>query len=310
MHAHEVDTDPALVRRLLREQFPRWAELPIEPVLPMGTDNALYRLGSNLVVRLPRTERTMATLEKERTWLPKLAPHLPLAVPTPVAGGTATAGYPFTWAVYSWLAGENATPDRIRDQVRFADDLVRFIRALQRIDASSGPAPGDHNAFRGVPLARRDQAVRAAIASLGGTIDGTEVAAAWEAALHAPEWQRSPVWIHGDLDSRNLLIDRGRLAAVIDFGCLGVGDPACDVMVAWKLLSADARDAFRAALSVDEASWARARGWALSQALIALAYYTMETNSTLVVEARRWLAEVLADDSQPRIARCRASPTT
>jgi aminoglycoside phosphotransferase (APT) family kinase protein len=146
-----------------------------------------------------------------------------------------------------------------------------------------------------VPLATRDESTRAAIASLGGAINGGAVTAVWEAALRAPEWERPPVWIHGDLDSRNLLVTEGRLSAVIDFGCLGVGDPACDVMVAWKVLSADTRDSFRTALSVDEATWARGRGWALSQALIALPYYTLETNPVLVREAQRWMAEVLAD---------------
>ena len=175
-----------------------------------------------------------------------------------------------------------------------ASDLAEFVAALQRIDATDGPRPGAHNSFRGVPLATRDEPTRAAIApwatrSTGG---GT---AAWEAALGAPEWHRAPVWIHGDLDPRNVLVAHGRLSAVIDFGCLGVGDPACDVMVAWKLFTAHTRDVFRAALAVDDATWARARGWALSQALIALGYYTLETNRVLVLEARRWLVEVLAD---------------
>ena len=141
----------------------------------------------------------------------------------------------------------------------------------------------------------RDAATRAAIVALRGTIDVGAVTAAWESALRSPEWEHPPVWIHGDLDSRNLLVEEGRLTAVIDWGGLGVGDPACDVMVAWKTLSADTRDTFRAALSVDESTWARARGWALSQSLGALSYYTLETNPVLVLEAQRWLAEVLTD---------------
>jgi aminoglycoside phosphotransferase (APT) family kinase protein len=170
---------------------------------------------------------------------------------------------------------------------------------LQRVDATGGPPPGRHNAFRGVSLAARDDSTRAAIASLGETIDAGTVTAAWDAALQAPEWERPVVWIHGDLDSRNMLVERGRLTAVIDFGCLGVGDPACDVMVAWKVFSADARERFRTELSVDDATWARGRGWALSQALNALSYYTLETNPVLVVEADRWLAEVLVDTQPP-----------
>jgi aminoglycoside phosphotransferase (APT) family kinase protein len=294
MHADEVDTDAALVGRLLAEQFPHWADLPIEPVRPFGTDNALYRLGDDMVVRLPRRERTSGTLEKERLWLPRLAPLLPLAVPVPLAEGLPAEGYPFPWSVYGWLTGENATIERITDRSQLATDLAQFVAALQRIDPTGGPAPGEHNFFRGVPLGMRDEGTRAAIASLSGRIDAGAVTVAWDEALQAPEWERPPVWIHGDLDARNLLVEEGRLSGVIDWGGLGVGDPACDVMIAWKVLSADTRDSFRTALSVDEATWARSRGWALSQALIALSYYTLETNPVLVREAHRWLAEVLA----------------
>jgi aminoglycoside phosphotransferase (APT) family kinase protein len=297
MHEDEVEIDAALVGRLLARQFPRWAGLALEPLRPFGTDNALYRLGDEMVVRLPRRERTSRTLEKERRWLPRLAPLLPLAVPVPLAEGMPAEGYPFTWSVYSWLKGENATSGRITDLGQLAADLAQFVAALQRIDPSGGPSPGEHNFFRGVPLAERDAATRAAIASLEGKIDADQVAPAWEGALRAPEWNRPPVWIHGDLDARNLLVENGWLSAVIDFGGLGVGDPACDVMVAWKVLSPDTRDGFRATLSVDEATWARSRGWALSQAVIALAYYTEETNPVLVREAQRWLVEVLADQA-------------
>jgi aminoglycoside phosphotransferase (APT) family kinase protein len=295
MHADEVDTDVALVRRLVAGQLPQWAALPIEPVSSAGTDNALYRLGDDMVLRLPRRERTSATLEKERRWLPRLAPFLPLAVPAPLAEGMPAAGYPFKWSVYRWLEGENATVQRVADLSRTATDLAQFIAALQQIDPTGGPSPGAHNFFRGEPLAARDAATRTAIVSLRAAIDLGAVTAAWEAALRSSEWEQPPVWIHGDLDSRNLLVQEGRLSAVIDWGGLGVGDPACDVMVAWKVLSVDTRDSFRAALSVDESTWARARGWALSQALVALSYYTLETNAGLVREAQRWLAEVLAD---------------
>ena len=295
MHADEIHTDVSLVGRLLATQFPQWAGLPIEPVPSAGTDNALYRLGDDMVVRLPRRERPSGTLEKERQWLPILAPLLPLAVPVPLADGMPADGYPFDWSVYRWLEGEDATTVRVTDPSQFAIDLAQFVAALQQIDPAGGPSPGEHNVFRGVPLATRDAGTRGAIGSLRGAIDVGAVTAAWESALRSPEWEHPPVWIHGDLDSRNLLVEDGRLGAVIDWGCLSVGDPACDVMVAWKVLSADTRDLFRTALSVDESTWARARGWALSQALVALSYYTLETNPVLVLEARRWMAEVLAD---------------
>lgn len=258
-------------------------------------DNAIYRLGNDMAVRLPRIHWATGQVEKEHRWLPRLATLLPLAIPIPLAKGKPAEGYPWDWSVCRWLEGENATLERIADLGQAATDLAQFVAALQRVDLTDGPPPGEHNSFRGVPLATRDESTRAAITSLAGTIDLGAVTAAWETALRAPEWERAPVWIHGDLDSRNLLVEQGRLSAVIDFGCLGVGDPACDVMVAWKILSADTRDIFRAELSVDEATWARGRGWALSQALMALSYYTLETNPVLVREAHQWMAEVLAD---------------
>jgi aminoglycoside phosphotransferase (APT) family kinase protein len=295
MHADEVATDPSLVRRLLESQFPKWAELPIEIVDSWGTDNALYRLGGDLVARLPRTPRTEEALAKESTWLPRLAPLLPLAVPTRVAEGTPGEGYPFEWSLYRWLPGEDATRGVLIDTLATARQLAAFVAALQAIDPAGGPAPGDHNVFRGEPLAERDEQTRAAIDALRDAIDVDAVTATWESALEAHEWEGAPVWIHGDLDARNLLVEEGRLTAVIDWGCLGVGDPACDVMVGWKVLTAESRTVFLDALPVDESTQARARGWAVSQAVRALSYYTLETNPALVHESRRWLAEVLAD---------------
>jgi aminoglycoside phosphotransferase (APT) family kinase protein len=296
MHADEVETDVALVRHLLADQFPRWAALSIDAVPSWGTDNALYRLGDEMVVRLPRLERSVLALRKERTWLPKLAPRLPLRVPVPLAVGVPADGYPFEWSVYSWLDGVDATTGTLVDDAHVAEALERFLVALQRIDATDGPAPGEHNVHRGEPLRRRDRRTRQSIDALRGSMDADAVTAAWEAALTAPDWSGRPLWIHGDLDARNLLVENGRLSGVIDWGCLGVGDPACDVTVAWKVLSPEARAAFRDALSVDDATWARARGWVLSQAVNALSYYTIETNPALVVEARRWLREVLVSD--------------
>jgi aminoglycoside phosphotransferase (APT) family kinase protein len=294
MHADELDVGVGLVRRLLAEQFPEWEGLPLEPVLPLGTDNANFRLGDELLVRLPRRPGTSVTLEKERRWLPRLAPHLPLPVPVPLAEGGAADGYPFAWSVYRWLPGETATVAPIADPLQLAHDLAELIAALWRIDPSDGPAPGEHNFFRGEPLAARDEAMRVGVAALAGEVDVNAVTAAWDDALAAPEWQRAPVWIHGDLDARNLLVQDGRLSAVIDWGSAGVGDPACDVMVAWKLLPPDARGVFRAALDIDDPTWRRGRGWALSQAIGALAYYTEETNAVLVLEARRWLSALFA----------------
>jgi aminoglycoside phosphotransferase (APT) family kinase protein len=220
-----------------------------------------------------------------------LAPHLPLAIPEPIALGEPAEGYPCQWLICRWLDGENATLERIADPSLAATDLARFISALQAIDPTGGPAPDG----RGGPLAPRDEWTRDSIAALADEIDVDLVTAAWEAALQAPGWSAPPVWIHGDLDARNMLVQHGRLSGVLDFATMAVGDPASDVMVAWKMLPAEHRDTFRAALAVDDATWARARGWVLSQALMILSYYTMETNPTLVVEGRRWMREVLAD---------------
>ncbi len=291
------ELDPALLRRLLATQFPAWANLSLELVQPSGTDNLLYRLGDDKVMRFPRSIGTSQTLKKEREWLTRLAPQLPLAIPIPLASGVPGEGYPYEWAVYSWLPGENLVETLLSDQDQLALDMARFITALQRIDPQNGPAPGEHNFFRGVPLTQRDAATRKAIEALVPQIDVNAVNALWEAALLAPRWSGPPVWIHGDLDARNLLAQNSRLSAVIDFGGLGIGDPACDMMVAWKILHADARQIFKNALSVDEATWVRAQGWVLSQALMILSYYTMETNPLLLSEARRWMDELFADDT-------------
>lgn len=294
MHANEVTTSAALVRRLLTDQFPVWAALLVTPVRSAGTDNALYRLGDDMVVRLPRVPSAVGQVEKEQRWLPLLAPSLPLTIPAPLAAGQPGHGYPWPWSVYGWLPGEHATVERLTDPVLAATALAAFITALRQIDVTSGPTPGAHNAFRGVPLARRDTRTRAAIAACGGLVDTRAVTASWEAALRSPAWDGPPVWLHGDLHAGNLLALDGRLSAVIDFGCLGVGDPACDLMVAWNFLTATCRPTFRAALGVDDAMWARGHGWALSMALIALPYY-QTSNPVLARMSRDTIAEVLSD---------------
>jgi aminoglycoside phosphotransferase (APT) family kinase protein len=294
MHIDEVETNPSLVRRLLDAQFPQWAGLAIEPVISAGTDNALYRLGDDMVVRLPRIHWAVGQVDKEQRWLPRLAPLLPLAIPIPLARGEPGGGYPWPWSVYRWLGGENATREHIADPRRAATDLAHFISALQRIDVTGGPPPGPNNAARGEPLAVRDAQTRSAIAALSGAIDAGAATAVWDAALRAPSWPGPPLWVHGDLQSGNLLAVGGRLSAVIDFGCLGVGDPACDVMAAWTYLSAATRPAFRAALRTDDATWARGRGWALTVGLIALPYYR-KSNPVLAGIARRAIDEALAD---------------
>lgn len=289
MHADEVPTSALLVRRLLAAQFPDWATLPITPVSSSGTDNALYRLGGDKVVRLPRIGWAAADVAKEQAWLPGLASQLPLAVPTPLALGAPGEGYPWPWSVYNWLEGKNPQLDTLEHPQRFTTDLAGFINALHKVETAGGPPAG-----RGVPLAERDEATRQALAALTGRVDVGAAAAAWDAALNAPPWRGAPVWVHGDLQAGNLLVKDGRLSAVIDFGGLGVGDPACDTIVAWNFLSAGLRAVFKQALALDEATWARGRGWALSVALIALPYY-WDSNPYLADTARHAIREVLTE---------------
>ena len=202
--------------------------------------------------------------------MPVLAPLLPLPIPVPLAQGRPGEGYPWSWSVCRWLEGDTATAGRIADLPEFAARLARFLAALQRLDTAGGPPPGPHNFFRGGPLTVYDAETRQTIAALGGEVDAAAATSVWEAALGA-SWHGSPVWLHGDVAAGNLLVDNGRLSAVIDFGCAGVGDPACDLVVAWTLLTGESREAFRATLALDDDSWARGRGWALWKALITLA---------------------------------------
>jgi aminoglycoside phosphotransferase (APT) family kinase protein len=290
MHEDEIDTDEALVRRLVAAQFPQWAELPVEALPLGGTDNAIYRLGDELAVRLPRRgDWAAGSLDKEFEWLPKLAPLLPQPVPGPVARGVPGEGYPHEWSVFTWLEGDDSTVAPL-DLRRAAVDLAELLGSMWRIDPAGAPRPGG----RGGSLRPRDEWVRAGIAALGDLIDATAVTAAWERALAAPEWDRAPVWVHGDLDARNLLVRDGRIIGVLDWNLVCAGDPACDVKLAWAVLDAETRTIFRDLLEIDDATWARARGWAVSQAVIALPYY-LDTYPVIVEQAWRWLAEALSD---------------
>jgi aminoglycoside phosphotransferase (APT) family kinase protein len=284
--------DAALVRRLLAGQFPGWAGLPVAAVASAGTDNALFRVGEAMCARLPRVDWAPPQVEKEQRWLPRLAPHLPLAIPTPLAQGGPAAGYPWPWSVYDWLPGAPPEPAWLAGSVDAAEALAGFLAALQRIDAVGGPRPGAHNFGRGVRLAHRDGATRAALAELAGEIDVAAGLAAWDAALAAPPWRGPGRWLHGDLHPGNLLAANGRLTAVIDFGGLAVGDPACDGLAAWTCFAGEARRAFQAGLDLDDAGWTRARAWTVSVGATALASYRA-TNRPLASAARRWLLAAL-----------------
>jgi len=284
--------DAALVRRLISTQFPRWRDLAVTPVAVDGWDNRTYRLGRTMTVRLPTAAGYVPAVEKERRWLPVLAGHLPLPVPVEVGAGRPGAGYPYPWSVRTWLDGVTASRATVDDLPGLAITLAGFLRALQRIDASGGPAAGEHSFYRGAALAFYDDETQRSLRAVRGRIDVRQAAAVWSRAL-AGGWFGPPVWFHGDVAAGNLLVRGGRLAAVIDFGTCGVGDPACDLVIAWTLLDGDARTAFREAMEQDAGTWARARGWALWKALITLAAPT--TPAADAVVAQHVIGQVLAE---------------
>ena len=286
----EIDSN--LVRRLVAGQFPQWAHLPVRAVASQGWDNRTFRLGETMSVRLPSHRRYVAAVEKEHAWLPRLAPHLPLPIPAPLAIGAPSEDYPWPWAVNRWLEGETAASVRIDSRQQFAADLAAFLTALQRIEASDGPPTGPHSFWRGGPLATYDDETRRSIAALGDRIDGAAATEVWDGAL-AATWTGLPVWLHGDVAPGNLLVRDGRLSAVIDFGQACVGDPACDLAIAWTFFAGESRAAFRAGLPLDAATWARGRGWSLWKALIIFA--GLSSNPTGADECQRIIGDVIAD---------------
>ncbi|CAM5659163.1 phosphotransferase [Streptomyces avidinii] len=291
MHADEPDIDVPLVTRLIAGQFPRWAELPVERVESGGTSNAMYRLGADMVVRLPRTPGSAADVRTEQVWLRRLAPVLPVAVPVPAGTGRPAEGYPWPWSVYGWLPGASPVIGAIPEPELLAADLAEFVTALHRADPVDAPP-----AYRSESLAARDAETRATIAELAASagLDAGAATALWDEALRAPQGDGPPVWIHADLQPGNVLLADGRLSAVIDFGCAGLGDPAVDLIAAWYVIPAAARSAFRSAVGADDAAWTRGRGWALSIALPELSYYR-ESNPAMASTARHVIAQLLAD---------------
>ena len=297
MHADNLHITYDLVRGLIADQFPQWSSLSLTRFPSAGTDNAIYRLGSDLCLRLPRRMASAHLVKKEVRWLPRLQ-NLPLRVPRPQGRGQSGSGYPANWGFFDWIEGVPATMEGINQPCNAATALGQFITALQKVNIADAPLSGDANHHRGVPLIQRDALTRRAIHGLRHVFDHTALIVAWEATLSAPPWTGPPVWLHGDLQAGNLLAQDGVLTAVIDFGLMGAGDPACDLLTAWWYLPAKARPAFRAAVGVDQATWNRGRGWALSTAVIALDYY-IDTNPTLAATTRRALDQILADPAGP-----------
>jgi aminoglycoside phosphotransferase (APT) family kinase protein len=286
----------AQVRRLVSSQFPQWSDLRIEPVAKGGWDNWTFHLGDDKLVRLPSAAEYAQAVEKEHRWLPALAPRLPVPIPTPLANGAPSPDYPHPWSVYRWIEGRPATSGLIADPIGFATGLVEFLSALQAVDPSEGPRPGIHNWFRGGTLRTFDAMTQRALHDLRGHLDVDRTAEVWADALSAP-WDGVDRWFHGDVAEGNLLLDdAGNLTAVIDFGTCGVGDPACDLAVAWTVLTADGRQALRDGLVVDGPTWARGRGWALWKT-VATCWHTFENPADLddFDQAERVLGAILDD---------------
>jgi aminoglycoside phosphotransferase (APT) family kinase protein len=290
-----VQIDEPLVRGLLQAQLPKWADLPLSAVVSSGTDNAIFRLGRDMVVRLPKVEWAIGQAAREHRWLSSLAADLPLQIPSPLVLGSPGGRYPWQWSVHSWIDGFTATRDGL-DQFEAADRLAHFVSATRAINAEDGPPSGAANSQRGVPLAERDAHVRRALKQLKCEPNVQAASAVWDDALCAAPWSDKPAWLHGDLQPSNLIINDSQLNAVIDFGLMGIGDPACDLMAAWTCFRGAIRQRFIAAVGADDDALRRGRGWAVSTAVVALASYA-ETNAAMAAQSRATLVEVCSHGS-------------
>lgn len=262
-----IEINLSLVIKLIKQQFPQWSHLAISPVDQGGIDNRTFRLGNELLIRLPSAEVYAAQVEKEQQWLPILAPHLSTTIPTPVAQGSPSKDYPWSWSIYRWIRGESANLVELNplDQHGIAKQLANFLKELHQISIQNAPPAGAHNYYRGAHPCVYDKETRLSISTLSSdrADKATDI---WEKALNS-QWNKNPVWIHGDFASGNILLKEKRLTAIIDFGCMGIGDPACDLTIAWTFLDKKSREIFKSHLNIDKNTWERARGWALWKAL-------------------------------------------
>ncbi|MEL5957640.1 aminoglycoside phosphotransferase family protein [Streptomyces sp. CLV115] len=296
LHQNEVSVDEALVRSLLEAQCPEWSDLPLS-LAGAGTDNTMYRLGDDLLVRLPRTADTARSVRKEREWLPRLAPHLACHVPEPVHAGTPTTAFPLVWSVYRWIDGDVAGPDTVRDWAAFGADLAATVREFHNIDLMGATRTDDLSWYRGGSLQACDQWISACLddcrTMVGPDLDVEVLERLWRAALALPESSGPHVWLHGDLKPSNLLVREGRVHAVIDFGCLSVGLPDAEHSTIWDLPS-EARQAYWNTLGLDDLTWARARAWAIAVGVSGISYY-WHTYPAFVAECQGRLQSILAD---------------
>ncbi|WP_328998156.1 aminoglycoside phosphotransferase family protein [Kribbella sp. NBC_00709] len=292
IHADQPDIDTPLVRELVAAQFPQWAALPLERVDSSGLVNAVYRLGTDLSVRLALRPSSTDIVQREQAKLAALAPFLPAAIPSVEGIGSPTDAFPGEWSVHRWLTGTHPSPHALVDPRGLATDLAAFVDAFRQIDLPDRPPayPGERRTR--APMVSMDSSTREAIGELDGLIDTRAALASWDESLAAP-YDGSEVWVHSDLTPSNLLVSaEGRLTAVLDFETCGVGDPACDLFPVWYLLPANVHEEFRATLDVDDATWLRGRGRVLSQALIVLRYFK-DTNPALAKYAQHAVNKVL-----------------
>lgn len=261
----------SLVKKLIFEQFPAWSGLTIQPVALSGWDNRTFHLGKEMSIRLPSTEDYSLQPEKEQKWLPKLAPHISLQISEPLAMGKPSHDYPWHWSIYRWLEGESANTLVLNDSQleKMALSLAEFLKELHRINPQHAPLSGKHNYYRGAHPSIYDTETRTTIIQLHSVINEKMAIHLWEKAIES-KWDKRPVWIHGDFASGNILMKEGSVVAVIDFGCMGIGDPACDLVIAWTLFKNSSRELFKSTVNLDENTWARARGWALWKACLEL----------------------------------------
>ncbi|WP_433774236.1 aminoglycoside phosphotransferase family protein [Bacillus wiedmannii] len=283
----------SLVEKLIQEQFPEWAHLEVKPVKFSGHDNRTFHLGDQMSVRLPSDAAYAPQVEKENKWLPILSKELSLPISAPIAKGNPSEEYPWSWSINKWVEGETVTKENVHDLNEFAAELGSFLVALQSIDASNGPIAGAHNFYRGGLISVYDQEAREAIENNKDVFDEALLKHFWKLALRST-WERKPVWVHGDIAPGNLLVKDGKLSAVIDFGILGVGDPACDAAMAWTFFDKNSRNIFKEILRMDEETWNRARGWALWKALIT--YDANKGSNKGGAEESHRVIQVIVDD--------------
>lgn len=260
-----------IVKNLIKSQFPQFKKLQIKEVDVQGHDNRTFHLGDELLIRLPSAECYSDKVEIEQKWLPILAKNLSFQIPSSIAMGKPSRDYPFNWSIYKFIEGQSANTLNLNklDLNFIALQLTQFLKELHKVDIAGAPIPGVHNFYRGANLKIYDKETRSAILNLKKLINADAALKLWEKALIS-KWEKSPVWIHGDLAPGNIIIKNNKLIGVIDFGGMAVGDPACDLVIAWTFLKDESRKIFKTNLALDSNTWMRAQGWALWKALISL----------------------------------------